>query len=642
MTDAGATRSAVLALALAAVALGARTPDPWTGAAFLATWAVFASAGLATVRLAFPAPAGPLVKLVMATAHGVGSAVVVWTVSALAFKRLGPGTVALVGLSVVGLWRARSAWKGRTPFAPGEAAAAASTLIAALALGLYVNGFNEIQKGDALVFTFRFDWPSHLYWAQLVKERGLPLVGGSGVATVPFAALTHTGLLCLVAGIQELAGVGPYGAARILGVGGFPLLALAGWAGAGRAASGRSAVLAGLSTLVWGGIGAPLDLLAGNTAGILDPYLGGIAPLAVPSGALYHNLTQLLSVALAAAALCAVDASVTGRAPRGLLLAGSLLGAAWLLKPSTPLVLMPALVLACLVARVPFRGLVALCAPFAAALALYYLPAALAPLPPGPRFAMRLPAADTPIRLLIWLGLTAVVAGRALRRLPAPPPEGAATGALALALLAGIVIEACVFEPRLPAYGNNVWSLAAVLVLLAPGTVATAIAWTRRSAFSGARLLPAVLLVAHVGTGVLYLVRYPWIRPRQARVASRRALEAVHEATPRDRRILLDLALVPTAACPYVGRQTPLPMVPLIQPEEGADLAQWLGVNRGAEPDARALDGLLAGCGGVVLGPQTRHLRGPLRARGWTAEDIALPAPYRLFKPPPERSAAGR
>src|SRR5688572_27924220 len=121
LTEARAIRAALVALGLAAGALSLRTPAPWTGLAFLLTWTVFALAGLATLRRVFPVPASPLTRLVMATALGVASADFLWTVSALAFKRLGPGTVALLCLSLVGLRRAHAGFKGRTPFAPGEA-----------------------------------------------------------------------------------------------------------------------------------------------------------------------------------------------------------------------------------------------------------------------------------------------------------------------------------------------------------------------------------------------------------------------------------------------------------------------------------------------------------------------------------------
>jgi hypothetical protein len=77
-------------------------------------------------------------------------------------------------------------------------------------------------------------------------------------------------------------------------------------------------------------------------------------------------------------------------------------------------------------------------------------------------------------------------------------------------------------------------------------------------------------------------------------------------------------------------------MIVLIQPDEGTDLALWLDVNREGSPDPAALDRMLAGCGGVVIGPRTRALRQPLRARGWRVEETGLPPPYRLFKPPAE------
>jgi hypothetical protein len=238
-------------------------------------------------------------------------------------------------------------------------------------------------------------------------------------------------------------------------------------------------------------------------------------------------------------------------------------------------------------------------------------------------------------RITVWVGLTAAVTARALFGLVTRPVRSRARDAVALAIVGGAVIEACVFEPGLATYGNHVWSLAAALVLLAPEATASAAAWARQRAFPGARLVLSALLGVHLLAGLIYLVRYSWLRQREVRLSSREALDVVRKATRPDRRVLLDLTLIPTAACPHLGRQSPLPMVPLIQPDEGADLAEWLDINRGASPDPSALDNLLIGCGGVVIGPQTRQLRRPLRTRGWRVEETELPPKYRLFKPPP-------
>jgi hypothetical protein len=635
LSEARATRAVLLALGLTAALLSLRTPARWTGAAMLMAVLVSVLAGMATLARVFPVrDATAPMLLVTAAAHGVATAVILWTASALAFKRLGPGTAALAILSLAGIPRLRAAWRGRVPLGPGEVPQAAGVATAALVLGLYVNGFNEVEHGGRLLFTFRFDWPSHLYWAGLVREQGLPLVGGSGVSSVPFAALTHTGLLCLLAGIEQAARVGPYGAARILGVAGFPLLALAAWLGLAGRAAGTARMLAALSPLVWGGIGLPFDAFAGNREGLLDPYLGGLAPLSVPAGTLYHNLTQLWSVALAAVALVVIDACLSRRQPGGLLLAGGLLGVSWLVKPSTPLALVPALLLIAFLARVPLRGLARLGAPFLAAVFLYALPALLADLPPGPRFAARAPAPGSLFAVLVTVGLSGVVVTRRLASLGRRPAEARSRDAVALAVIGGAAIAACVVEPRLPSYGNHVWSLAAALVLLAPETVAWALAWTAGRAAPVARAAGLVLLGVHLLTGATYLVRYPWLRPRSVPVATRGVLDAVREATPPDRRVLLDLDLVPTAAAAYVGRPGPLPTVPLLQRDEGTDLRQWLAINGGADPGPAALDGLLEGCGGVVVGPRTEHLKQPLRARGWRVEAVALGPRYRLFRPP--------
>lgn len=644
LTEASAIRGVLVALGLGAVALAVRSPAPWTGAAFIVVWGVFALAGLATLRLVFPLrEPSTLLLVVMATAHGMGSAVVLWSVSALAFKRLGVGTAALVCLSMIGLRQTPAMWRGRRPLSSGEAIDAMWVAIAALALGLYVNGGNEIQEGDVLLYTFRWDWPSHLHWAQLVKEQGLPLVGGSGVSSVHFAALTHTGALCLLAGIQEATRIGPYGAARILGVGCFPLLALAALLGVGHRALGRRVVLAGLSPLVWGGMGFPIDVLTGNHPGILDPYLNGMVPMAVPSGTLYHNLTQLSSVALAAAALAAVDRCMSRRELGGFLLGGGLLGVSWLLKPSTSLVVMPALVLICLLARLPLRALVRLGAPFAACLAIYFLPALLVDLPPGPVFEARAPAIGaTLLEMTVWAGLTGAVVARALFGLVRQPRRGRVGDAVALAMVGGVVVAACAFEPGRPAFGNNVWTLAAALVLLAPETTASAVEWARQRGFSGASLVAWALLTGHHLSGSVYLVRYPLLGRFAMPGSNREAVLAIREATRPDRRVLVDLALMPAAAFPYLGRPSPLPLVSLIQPAEIADRAEWLRLNRGEAPDPAALDRLLMRCDGVVIGPNTPQLGQPLRLRGWRAAQIELPAEYRLFKPPAGPGEPGR
>jgi hypothetical protein len=239
------------------------------------------------------------------------------------------------------------------------------------------------------------------------------------------------------------------------------------------------------------------------------------------------------------------------------------------------------------------------------------------------------------------VGLTGAVAAGAILGLLTRPAHSRARDALALALLAGILIDACAFQPGLTTSGNHVWSLAAALVLLAPEATVAAVTWGRRS-FRGARLILLGLLGAHLLGGVIYIARYPWLRPREVPLSVREALEVVRKATPADRRVLLDLTLVPTAACAYVSRQSPLPTVPLLQPDEGADQQRWLAINRGESPDPSDLDHLLTGCGGLVVGPRTRHLRQPLRARGWRVEETGLPSTYRLFKPPQAPADPGR
>lgn len=610
-------RVASLALLGAAVLLGIGVPTPWTGVGFLFVWTVFFLGGH-TCR---PGRGGEEPASVVArTALGLALAIVLWSLSAYVTKALWPGTLTLLAFAAAGLRSTLRALSAEVdgagaPHAPPGVTAA--VLIGALGLGLYVEGKNEIVRGDLILYSFRWDWDVHLYWASLVREQGLPLVGTAGSPEAPLERLMHTGLLCSIAGIEQLTRTTPYQAARILAVGCFALIALAGLALVrARPLPRPTLVLAALAPLVWGAASLPFDLSRPGWSAVQDPYHSGAFASTTAAGALYHNLTQLESVALAAAALTVVPWKAGG----SWTLAALLTGAAGLVKPTTAAVLGPALLTLALWSRAGWRTAGRMIAAFAAAAVLLAMPVLVAHPPPGVQAIIELRRLTTlfSVHTGVWVGVSGICAGAWLLR---GRREGdARPRVLALSCLAGLLLAAVWSEPDKRSDLNQSWGLNAALVLMAPLVVATAL--TARPL--ALRLAGTALVGLHLLSGALYAWHYPRLQRRELWRPTQALLARVRESTRPGTRLFVDMRLLPATGYAYLGRPTPFPLH-LVQPAELHDAATWRGLMNGQDTMPQ-LSAFLTRRDAVVVGPWTRQLRPALEAEGfrlvWT-DDVA-------------------
>jgi hypothetical protein len=340
---------------------------------------------------------------------------------------------------------------------------------------------------------------------------------------------------------------------------------------------------------------------------LLDPYFSGTHPYTTAGGALYHNLTQLESVALAMSAVALVPAGSRGGSwPLAALLAA----AAAVVKPTTAAVLGPAIVLAAIWERVgwPAMGRIVACLGIGAALLL--LPAIVAEVPPGVSSSFDLGGLATlpSARMLVWLGLSGVCACVWIAR---GRNADAPRRLLALACVGGAGLAAVWTEPAKRAAANESWGLNAALVLMAPLVVASTLAATRRAV----RISGAALLALHVASGALYAWQYPQLKRWGLPHTSRALLERVRDSTAPGTRLFVDMSLLPAPGYAYLARPTPFPLH-LIQPVERYDAETWRLINGNRRMPPRPLE-FLARRDAVVLGPWTGHLRPLVRGAGW-------------------------
>lgn len=611
-----------------AIALGAFAPTPWTGIGFALTWSLFFFVGSSWLPALAPRQTASsersLRSCVLATAAGLGTCLLLWSTSALTLKSFWPGTAVAGSAGVLGL--VRFTRRAREHSAVASSPTVQAVVVLATLLGVYLEGLNElVWKGHAH-YTFRSDWDAHLYWAALVREQGLPFVGPAGSPEVPFASLMHTGLLCLVVGIEQITQTTLYQAARIFAVGCFPLLALAGLSLLARFGLGAQwSVLAALSGLVWASPALPLEIWNANWKGVWDLYLARITDPLPASGSLYHNLTQLGSVAVAATALVALDECVGSRRDRHLALACFLVVVSGLIKPTTFVVLAPALCVVLVLARSRARRLLVAGCVLGAGVLFYGLPALVEELPPAPPWAWtpgRALTLDFWSRQWVSLGL-ALPAGLAWswgagHRLRSGSWDWTDVGFVALG--GGVLFAGSLTEPSRTDAGNHLWSEMAAIILVAPCLVncvarwANALAEPRWWPQRAGALLAVALLIAQLGGGLWYAFRYPRIRHARLNIAQIESLEQFRDATRPGTRMLIDISLVRRrAAGPYLAR--PSPIFPSLDPHEESDRDAWQRANRGE--DGEVSDALLATRDAIVVGPHTAHLISRLQRTGW-------------------------
>lgn len=265
----------------------------------------------------------------IACALGMCMALIAWLLSAYIYGNVFLGSLALVSTTLAGGFKFYS---DRNNFYQNTNS---KYLIILATVGAVIFGYviGNIFHNQEYIFSHRYlDWFSHLDRAGYVRENGLPLPGH----------LTHVGLFVLLAGISDFLAVNIYQASIILSLICFVILPLTSW----HLLSEFSLPIwlrsvASIAPLLWGGLNLPLDLWNGDLAAMMDPYPRRI----MPSGTLYHNLTQLVSVSLIAVFIQMYKQSCILKCQWFFLVTCLVLFSSGLVKPSGVIIFAPALLI---------------------------------------------------------------------------------------------------------------------------------------------------------------------------------------------------------------------------------------------------------------------------------------------------------
>lgn len=610
-----------------ALTLGLGAPTPWTGVVFVLAWLLFFLLGSAWVPHDWRALSdehawAPALRFaVVATAAGLGTAILLWSLAALWLKSLLAGTAISLAGCTLGAFRLL---RRRAPVPSLVWPLPLIVMGVAFACGFYFYGINEIRVGGDLLFTYRWDVAHHMYWAGLVQALGLPMVEHNGAIDMPLMTLYHTGVLVATAGIGEASGLTAYQAGRVLAIGCTVLLAAASATLVAR--SGLRAwqiALGALSPLAFAGFSIPLDMLRLNLSGLLDPYAASVAPFSAASGSLYHSIPQVAAVAVGAAALVVVDHFRSEHHRSLLALAGWLMGTTLGIKPTLAILLLPAMVLALGIQSDRRHTFVLFSAGTAVGMLPFFLPKALADLPAAPPWSTLPLSGVLQIDTLVQLAAAGVAVPifivRLWRLLRLGFDSWETIDVVLLALGGGMLFAAVFVEPgSRSAQGNQYWPRNAALVLAAPFLVATVLRFADTAFEAGsakslrvAALGAVGLLCTHLAGGLLYATRYPWINSGRIEYTDADELREISRRIPPSARLLADVVSPEVAYLPrrfvFGGSWSEV----LQQ-----DLDLWRRLRRGEWNDT--LRAFVTARDGIVLGPRTEHLRPRLRDLAWS------------------------
>jgi len=646
-------------LLMATLAIG--SPTPWVGAGVVLLAALCLAVGRPLAALAGlrghgaddidPDKAGgdALVGALVAAAFGVTTLLALATISAYLAGRTAPGAwlFAALGVALVPRW-----WRGRRQLAGLDF----WLLVAALALALWHQLAQGVVRGDGLVFTDRWaDYRYHQHIGNLVRRHGLPALGLMGWPAEPLMEVGHRGLPTLLAAVRDVLFVGSDDAARVLGIGGYVGLAGVGAALAStlrRApwmrAAGAAAALLWSPLILWANAArAALDR-GGATAAIgaltrPDPFVYHWRPDGLAAGA-WHNLPQLWSTVLAGAALVVLGGWPRRMAARRVGLAGLLLAASGLVKPTLLVVIGPALLLALVQRRSGWRAWLALVAALSAVVAVWLLPAASGAAEPTGMTI--LPGRWGVVHGLFVFGLAvgAVIAAplRQLRELPEALRGGVrwkAPDVLVVATVGAVLFAVLLTEsdPARRAHGNAMWAMAAMLPLCAPVAIDAALEAVERGSAALRLAGGALLLVAalQLTTGLGPALSYPDANPRHHNAARVAAILEAMAGLPPETPALSEPALHLADLLPALDRVVVTKMA-----FDAAVKARWKAwdglvraVSQGRAPAAEGL-AVLAGYRAVVLSADNIRLATWLAERGWHARAAPADAVIRIVTRP--------
>ncbi|NQU06712.1 MAG: hypothetical protein HQ568_11510, partial [Calditrichaeota bacterium] len=287
-------------------------------------------------------------RLTVIIASGIGFSIIVWTISAYLFKSITYGTVLLLLILVFEIIKYYKSKRVYT--SPPLHDKILLLSIMSIALGFYHYGLNEVIINNYYYNSFRWDLGIHVYNSAIIKNCGLPQLNMIGIPQ--YAPVCHVGLPVLLSGVSQITLTSLYQSSRIIAIIGYLLLSL-GVLSLIKVEKYNSiiVVFASFSVLIWGSLNLPFDLALGNWSGVLDPYYRSAGKIGCASGSYYHNLPQLWSMVFAGVSFISYDKFAKYRNKHDLYLCTAYIVVSGLIKPSTAIILVPALLIIMVLGR---------------------------------------------------------------------------------------------------------------------------------------------------------------------------------------------------------------------------------------------------------------------------------------------------
>jgi hypothetical protein len=547
-----------------------------------------------------------------------------------------PGSLLLLGTAIWGAIRVR---RGATAARFRPTRLGLAVLAVALVAAAYHRVCFDHWSGNQVLYSgyIQGDLYFHTHMAALLTEQGAPLVDYTGHPATPLSPPTHIGFSTLLAGVAGLGQIAVLQAPRVLIPLAYALIVLSGLglvAQPGR--SRRLVFVAAASGLLWGGLSIPIDIALGNIRGLWAPYCYSAVPFNQASGSLFHNGTQVYSVALTGVALLALRQWLASDSLRWLGLASGIAGATFLVKPSLTILTGPALLVLLLLRRARPRAWVTSVLTFASCSGAYLLPA-LYPDPAAEKFSWAVGLPNAPwgtiaLRYGVLVGAACLFVGvrcRSLQRALRDRSVAQIEDLVAVAILGGVVFSLFFHEVGRQQY-NEFWGLLAILALAAPLVTVCLLEGARRPAADSAvarRRFAAVLVGLHGLSGALCLVSYPLLDAQRVPVAEVAATEAFRAETAPGTRFLLDPSF-PPALLPVLAR--PTFVASWGQIDSHRDTAKWKAIVL-QRRDPRSM---LAPRDAIIVGPRTEWMVSWLRLPEWQLRIAPPEQPWQLWTAP--------
>lgn len=571
-------------------------------------------------------------RILLSLSLGIGASLFVWGVSFLLVGRSFPGTLVLLTLAVWGLVTHPKSASDDLLLLPDEFLA---TCAAALGLGVYHWGLIGIPLGGMIIFPggSSGDIQFHSGLAALIQSNGLPLVELSGLGVDKFFAPTHLGVPVLLSGMADALAIAPLEASRILAPLGYLILALSVYCLLDDPRiGGRWRFLFAVSSLAIGSLTFVADLVSFNVNGVAAPVIRATFSPGTASGSIYHNITQLFALGLAATALAVIHK--TGWRFLGIAL--SLIVVSGLIKPSLIIILMPALLLSWIVTSRSIVKLLQLLVTIVAWILIYYSPALFfdSASTAGNAFQFSLAKFGEPkslIGLLLLGGAAWVGWTLSLRRMW----KGEATSLewiAGLSLWGAALFLLCFREVGREGHLNESWAFAGLVALLVP--FYTSRNWGGTGAKKSVAFLALSFFCLQVCAGSLYAVAYTHGRAfRDGYYAIKRddvkIAEELKNGTPQNARILIDPELsVSSWRVSYsIGRQ----MIPPLDIGGSSPAIDPVGLIEALNGEG---DNRLILSRDVVVLKRNRPISTRLEHEGWRKLDRPLPNNAEIWSSP--------